>query len=263
MRKVLFAAILLAFSAPLIAQTINDESVIRMVQAGLSDDVIVATINSNPGKFDTSPDGLIALKQAGASNKVIAAIVAKGSSSQPAPGVMAAPPAPAPPPIPLPEGTQDLGVFYKLGDGGWLPVNWEVVIFESGGIVKHVATAGLIKQDLNGVIGGARSRLVVRTPARFILHVPDGVSPLDYRLVRLRVNGNNREFRSVTGGLAHESEGSVRDDVDFSTRDLGSSAYEVLVGSDLADGEYGFVAPVDAAAQRSSSGKIYTFAIVR
>jgi hypothetical protein len=265
MRKLLFAALFLTLGPLLIAQSMNNDSVIKMAKAGLTDDVILATINSNTGAYDTSPDGLIALKQAGVSDKVIAAIVAKGAG----PILVAPPPPPPPPPpatsmqVPLPEGTQDVGIYLKDSSGAWQPVNWEVVIFESGGVVKHVASAGLIKEDMNGVIGGARSRLVVRTPAKFILHVPDGVSPLDYRLVRLHVNGNNRQFRSAAGELGHESTGPVRDDVEFQTKDIGHSAYEATINGDVGDGEYGFIPPIDAATQKSASGKIYTFAIVQ
>src|ERR1700744_370375 len=56
-------------------QSLNNASVTKMVNAGLSDDVVIATINSSPGQYTTSPDALIALKQAGVSDKVIAAMV--------------------------------------------------------------------------------------------------------------------------------------------------------------------------------------------
>jgi hypothetical protein len=96
MRNVLYAVLLLAFCSPLLLaqQTLNNDTVIKMVKAGLSDDVVVATINSSPGIYDTTPDGLIALKQAGVSDKVIGAIVNKGA----APAAPPAPPAAIPPP---------------------------------------------------------------------------------------------------------------------------------------------------------------------
>ena len=84
MRKGLVALLFLAFTSFLTAQqALNNDSVIKMVKAGLTDDAIVATINANPGAYDASPDGLIALKQAGVSNKVIDAIVAKSTASAP------------------------------------------------------------------------------------------------------------------------------------------------------------------------------------
>ena len=55
----------------------NNESVVNLMKAGFSEDVIVAAINRSQGAFDTSVDGLIALKNAGITDKEIAAIVVK------------------------------------------------------------------------------------------------------------------------------------------------------------------------------------------
>lgn len=58
-------------------QTLNNDSVINLMKAGFSEDVIISAINRSLGAYDTSVDGLIALKNAGITNKEIAAIVAK------------------------------------------------------------------------------------------------------------------------------------------------------------------------------------------
>ena len=209
-------------------QALNNDSVIKMVKAGLTDDAIVATINANPGAYDASPDGLIALKQAGVSNKVIDAIVAKSTASAPdaspprSPSAPAPPEPPAPPDFaPLPPGVDNIGAYYKDSGGNWQPLPAEVVIFQSGGLVKHVASAGLVKEDLNGLVGGMRSRLVVSTPVTFILHVPQGRTASDYELLHLHVVANNRQFQSVAGGLMQASSSSLRDEIDFSSKQIG------------------------------------------
>jgi hypothetical protein len=61
-------------------QTMNNESVVNLMKAGFSEDVIVSAINRSQGAYDTSVDGLIALKTAGITNKEISAMVAKASS---------------------------------------------------------------------------------------------------------------------------------------------------------------------------------------
>jgi len=82
MRNGFLAALLFSFCVAIAAQqTLTNETVIKMAKAGLSDDVIVATIDSSAGKYDTSPDGLINLKTSGVSDKVIAALVAKSPAS--------------------------------------------------------------------------------------------------------------------------------------------------------------------------------------
>jgi hypothetical protein len=276
MRKGLIALLFLASASFVAAQALNNDSVIKMVKAGLTDDVIVATISANSGAYDTSPDGLIALKQAGVSNKVIDAIVAKSTASAPdsaptnaAPSASAPPEPPAPPEFaPLPPGVENVGAYYKDSNGNWEPLPAEVVIFQSGGLVKHVASAGLVKEDLNGLVGGMRSRLVVSTPITFILHVSQGHTASDYELVHLHVVANNRQFQSVAGGLIHDSSSSRRDEIDFSSKQIGPSAYQIVLNNGLGEGEFGFLAPQVTGSDTTSpktpasSGQIFTFAIV-
>jgi hypothetical protein len=97
-RKIILAIVFLAFCSLLVAQQImNNDSVIKMIKAGLSDDLVVSTINAQTGAYDTSIDGLNALKAAGASGRVIAAIVVKSAGPAPAAPVAPAAPAPVPP----------------------------------------------------------------------------------------------------------------------------------------------------------------------
>jgi hypothetical protein len=80
-------------------QTLNNDSVINLMKAGFSEDVIISAINRSLGAYDTSVDGLIALKNAGITNKEISAIVAKAypqsSAALVAPAPRAALPVPA------------------------------------------------------------------------------------------------------------------------------------------------------------------------
>jgi hypothetical protein len=61
-------------------QTLNNDSVVGLMKAGFSEDVIISAINRSLGAYDTSVDALIALKNAGMTNKEISAIVAKAYS---------------------------------------------------------------------------------------------------------------------------------------------------------------------------------------
>jgi len=82
MRKSFFTALLLLVCSALTAQqALTNDSIIKLVKAGLSDDLILSTINASAGTYDTSADGLIALKGAGVSDKVVAAVVVKGSGN--------------------------------------------------------------------------------------------------------------------------------------------------------------------------------------
>jgi hypothetical protein len=56
---------------------LSNQDVARMVQAGLAESIVVESIQSNSGNYDTSPDGLIALQKAGVTQKEMSAILAK------------------------------------------------------------------------------------------------------------------------------------------------------------------------------------------
>jgi len=149
MRKRFLALAILAFCSLLTAQqALNNDTVIKMVKAGLSDDIVVSTINSSPGTYDTTPDGLIALKQAGVSDKVIAAVVAKASApAQPA-TPPPQPPAPAkndaPPPPPADAAPVAVADTPEAGTpSGSKPITAgsRIVIAPMGGFETYFAAA--------------------------------------------------------------------------------------------------------------------------
>jgi hypothetical protein len=60
-------------------EILTNESIVKLVNAGLGDDAISGMVNGQPGKYILDTDGVIGLKQAGVSEKVITAMVAKSS----------------------------------------------------------------------------------------------------------------------------------------------------------------------------------------
>ena len=63
-------------------QTMNNKAIAKLIEAGLPDSVIVNVIKSNPGKYDISSAEITALKDAGASDNVLSAIMAKYSAPE-------------------------------------------------------------------------------------------------------------------------------------------------------------------------------------
>lgn len=71
-------AILMAFSTLCMAQqSLNNDTITKMHSAGLGDDIIISTINSQPGTYLVSADDLVVLKKAGISDTVIGAMISK------------------------------------------------------------------------------------------------------------------------------------------------------------------------------------------
>ena len=229
-------------------KTMTNDSVVRMAKSGLSDDLIVQTISSQPGQYTTDADSLVALKQAGVSDRVISAMVNKSRvqiTGNPTPVVLS--------------DVNEIGVYYKDRQGKWQPVEPEIVHIKSGGFIKSTVTNGIIKQDKNGHINGRESKLLLPRPIEFLIYTPDGVDAAEYDLLRFRLNSSSREFRTLTGGVFHSTGGADRDEVPFKPKKTAPHTYEFTVGTDTPGGEYGILPP--GTGNVTNGGKIYTFAI--
>ncbi|MDR3755059.1 MAG: hypothetical protein P4K93_16525 [Terracidiphilus sp.] len=269
MRKRLPALALLAISSLLFAQQeMNNAAVIKLLKAGLSDDLIVTTIDASPGKYDTSADALTALREAGADSKVISAVLMKsapGPPPSPAPPISLHDATPAAPVWKMPAGVSDPGVYFLAHDESWKALLPEPVTRKARGVAKSVATEGRIKGDVNAIVNGSSATLTLTLPVSFLIYAPEGSSAGDYLLLRFHAHEKHREFRLEKGGEFHRSSGEARDTVDFSTQQLAPRVFQINLGRELGTGEFGFLAPQDASDLRSDAGhgKMYTFSVVK
>ncbi len=263
--KMLFVAVLTVCSALCIApqaltaqQTMDNDAILKLVKSGLGEDLIVQTITASAGHYDTDVNALISLKQAGLTDKEISAMIAKDAG----PTVSASPRVVTVAGPVLPPGVDEIGVYYKNNTGTWVEFDPEIVTFKSGGFLKSLATDGIVKPDMNGHVHGKESKLALTRPVDVLIYAPDGTAPEEYMLLKMRVNSNNREFRSVTGGVIHASTGAKRDNVAFTANKIGTRLYEFTMGPDTAPGEYGILPPgAVSSINAASGGKLFTFHI--
>jgi len=255
MRKSLLAVLFLGIASLLAAQqTLNNEGVIKMMKAGLSEDVIVAAVTSSPGTYDKSADALVALKNAGVGDKIVTAIVSK-SSAPAATAVTAG--------STLPKGIDEVGVYFKDKSGNWVALMPEVVNFKSGGAMKKFMTNGIVKGDINGHIEGKSAKTQVTLPVVFAVYVSEGIAITEYQIVRLRQQSNSREFRSVTGGVIHESGGAKRDLIQFQPEKIAPRLYQLALDQSTGKGEYGIIPPGSySSANMASGGKVYSVSVL-
>jgi len=263
MRKFLFAGVCLLLFPVLIAQqALNNDGVIKLVKSGLSEELILTTINASQGSYDTSANGLVALKAAGASDKIISAILMKNAGGAGTPAA-ASPSAPVLSATGRPPGIDEIGVYYKDKSGAWTQMMPEVVNFKTGGVVKSIATVGIVKGDINGHIQGPKAKMAMTFPVTLAVYVPEGVQITEYQLLHLRPNGESREFRSVTGGVMHVSGCAVRDLIDFQSEKLAPRVFQITLSAGLGKGEYGLLPPgAYGSSNMGSSGKIYAVSIL-
>jgi hypothetical protein len=260
MPKLLTAVVLLVSASLLTAQqALNNDAVVKLLKAGLSEDVIVSTINASPGTYDVSANALIALKASGLSDRLISAIVVKSAGGSP---VSAPATAALGGPV-LPPGIDEIGVYYKNKSGTWTALLPEVVNFKTGGVLKRFATDGLVKGDINGHVPNAHANTSVTFPVVFAVYVPEGTAITEYQLLRYRTHDTSREFRSMTGGVFHSSGGAERDSIEFHADKVAPRLYQITLDASMGKGEYGLLPPGSyTSSNMASGGKIYSVSII-
>ena len=160
----------------------------------------------------------------------------------------------------IPQGV-DVGVYYKKA-GKWEEMLPDVVNWKTGGVVKHIASVGIVKGDVNGHIQGAHSRNSFTSAVEIVVYASEGIAITEYQLIHLHETAESREFRTVTGGVLHESGGATRDVLPFEGKKVANRMYKVLLPK-MGAGEYGFLPPGAVTSSSSASiGKMYTFRLV-
>jgi hypothetical protein len=293
-RKNILAVVFLAICPLAFAQqALDNNAVIKLVKAGLSDDLIVTTINAQPGNYDVSTDGLIALKTGGASDKVVSAIVLKASAAPPAPPaapapptppappVAPAPPAPPAPPVPpapptppvapappappvadvpaLPPGITDVGVYYQDKSSAWTAIPAEIVTAKYGGFGLSVKEIG--GRSTNGHVAGVKAQTAATLPIMLAVYVPEGRTIADYRLIRFQIKSNERIFPITSGTATTDNDELDKNAVGFSSEKIAPRVYQIMLSAHLGKGEYGMLPPKPRNASEGNTWKIYCLSV--
>jgi hypothetical protein len=230
-------------------QPLTNDNVAAMTKAGIAEATIVKMIEEGGTEFDTSPDALIALKNAGVGHRVIDAMV---SAERPKAGTSANGLYPQP---------EEVGVYVNLRER-LVPLKIEIITWRSGGAAKQALTFS--RGHVNALVSKPMSavRLESSPIPEFIIYCPEGFSAEEYQLLRFWEKKDRREFRLATGGVIHASSGADMNAMKLDVDRLGPRFYRVAPAYPLQKGEYGFLPPGAAlSASAASAGKIYTFAI--
>jgi hypothetical protein len=264
-RLLLFAFVFLLISPILPAQqTLDNDAVIKLSRAGVSDDLLITSINASPGHYDVSPDGLIALKAAKLSDKVVAAIVLKANGKSAM--IAAQEPAfksesgyPATGPNGLPPGIEDVGVYYRDPGGKWIQMQPETVVFQSADKIADIVSAGIVRSDLNGKIDGPHAQVTAQLPVVFAVYLGPNVEITEFVLLELHPTAKNRSFLSAEAGFLHTEPRAQRDQINFQPEKLAPRLYQITLPADEGSGEFGLLAPdVKRTSNKEVTAKIYT-----
>ncbi|MCB0783815.1 MAG: hypothetical protein KDC02_06215 [Flavobacteriales bacterium] len=229
--------ICLGWSASLSAQEIlTNSDIVQLVKLGMSDDLILAKIEGSSNDFDMSTSMLVALKQDGVSDQVMAAMMKAASDDTKKVVDLNDPLSPHRP-----------GIYYKNDQG-------ELVEMLPSAVSDTKQRGGFGKISFIYKLDGARSRTnVKRTPVFYFYFStqdtefkdPDVsgfgqvMSPQEFALVRLREKGDTRELVFSGPNIVSMS---IDDDakVTFEMEQLTNGVFKVTPDA-LPVGEYCFL----------------------
>lgn len=283
MKKVALTAALVAMgvSAPAFAETLNNARVMELLQLGLGDEAVIAKVKASDSDYDVSTDALIALKKAGASSPVIAAMIEADSRKTATVTSLLSVDSPDPK---VPHATG----IYLLQD--WLPAPRMQAInvttsnqTKTGGFLGYALTAGLASMSFKAVVPGATARAAsgIARPTFYFYFNPglgnggsavwsagSVTSPSEFSLVRFTVKKDHREAKVGKFNIGGAKAGVMdKDRIPFTYNEVSPGVFEVRPDTPLAGGEYGFMVQSSTgggpgmAGMGATAAKIFDFSI--
>jgi hypothetical protein len=254
----LAAMLVAAVAVPGFAQeTMNNSEVISLSKAGLNPSIIIGKIRSSKSDFDTSTDALIALKKAGVSDDVVAAMIEAKAGR---PGIASgAPSAAAPAGDPNdPMSKHNYGIYlFEEKDGTrkmtQLQPNVSAQNRTGGGFTAAVTPFGLGKVKTKANLPGRNASLQIAStlPVFYFyldtssggLNTASGIpsTPNEFTLVRFNQRSDNREV-TISKANSWGAKGGLSDEyvVELKAEDLGNGIFKVTPVGEMKKGEYGF-----------------------
>lgn len=254
------AAMFAAFcSAPAVAETLDNSKVVDLTKVGLGEEAVIAKIKSSATQFDVSTEALIALKNAGVSSPVIAAMIEASNGANVSANATVSSDSPDPR-VPHPSGV------YLLAD--WLaPPKMQVIDpttsnqTKTGGFLGYALTGGIASMSFRTVVPNAHARTTTQQarPTFYFYFDQAGrslsnggssaiwsagavTSPNEFSLVRFKVKDDRREARVGKFNIGGAKSGVMDEDrIPMIYTAIVPGVYEVKPDRDLPVGEYGFI----------------------
>ena len=251
----------------------TNQDVIKLVKAKVSEDLIIVKIRQSKTKFDVSVDALVALKEAGVSDNLIAVMMNPAAPAAPPPAVPAsaapapspapkpafppsnvpkevapvdantAPKAPAPKPASVTSAPANFGV-YIWADGELKPlgrVQTKVQLSKFRSLLKSVVPFVRQKIDINIPGAHSTSRFDMVRPT-FFAFFPASRDVSKFKLLQCKITGQRFDQRTLANASIMFSTEQNQDEVPC---DIGPTAvkdlYRIFPREDVPSGEFGFV----------------------
>lgn len=226
------------------SSVITNARVIELSKLGLDDDIIIAKIRNGNCQFQLGDSDLVAVKKAGVSAKVIAAMLDAGSST--AKSVTATPTtAEANSVAPPTAGPTTAGMYLSSGDTYTKIMGQLLGTKRTGSLLASKLTAGIKTSKVNEQLLGAHAQAVTGPNPQF-LFIPAkqegdaGVNAGDLILIRMEQKKDRRQFEvGATGAWRASSGVALSHEVQLSRTEVRPGVYKIAPMTTLSKGEYG------------------------
>ncbi len=209
--SIVFLGTPLGYSQSTLESDVDNARIVEMTHKGLGDDVIIARIKSSATKFDLSDDDLAALKKAGVSDSVVAAMI---------------------------QSTQLTSAKVTI-DGN--PVQVRTIGEQKvGGRLGHTVSLGIMSVKNKAYLQGQHASLIASRNPVINIELPANENIDNYIVVEMDDKGDRREIEiGSVGGTVGEKVG-IRADriVRTSATPLGGRRFKVSPVKELKKGEY-------------------------
>jgi hypothetical protein len=272
---------------------LTNDAIIKMVTAGLGEDVIISMVNTQPANYTLTPDQLIALKSAGVPDRVVTAMVTKYSGTGVG-ALLGGKASGATPPAGTistgdpndPTAPHDSGIYLyaKNRNSEYTLTILEQAAYQgakTGSIMGSALTYGIKKLKMKAVIPGQHASVhAAEAQPVFYFYFEDkaaglgkGVfgagavsNPNQFALVKLEVTKSSRETIIGEFGTFGSSSGTNQKSMaSFKSERVKPGLYKVIPNSTMEPGEYCFLvsqANMGAfGAGASGASQIFDFAV--
>lgn len=261
------AALALCLAGTARAETLRNDDVVALLEAGLGEEAVIAKIETSEGDFVTDTKTLLALRAKGVPSPVIAAMVKSAN------GTIRYNDTSPDPTVPHTPG------FYMLDEAAGQPRMLKIDPIAStqtktGGILGYALTGGIASASLKAVLPGAtaQTQTGARKPTFYVFFDAPGdnqsavfstgfgnavISPNEFSLIDLMEKKERREARVGSLNIAGSKTGVMdKDQVPFSYEQVTPTVYKITPDVDLAPGEYGFLFALVGGAGPGLSGGV-------
>lgn len=259
------------------AETLRNDDVVALLDAGLGEEAVIAKIETSDGDFATDTQTLLSLRGKGVPSAVIAAMVKSASGTIKYDDTSPDPKVPHSPGFYIFNETSGQARMAKID-----PIASTQT--KTGGILGYAFTGGIASASIKAVLPGASAQTQTSQsrPTFYVFFDPPGgnqsavfstgfgnsiITPNELSLIDLMEKKDRREARVGSLNIAGSKTGVMdKDQIPFSYEQVAPYVYKITPEADLVAGEYGFLFALVGGAGPGLSGgvagaRVFDFAV--